>query len=92
VLPGESWPGAPDVAWTPETALFGLSAASGGRPAEAVARLGWLAAHRTPLGALPEKVGPSGRQAGVAPLGWTDSLVLLTLSALRKPLPIPPVS
>ncbi|GAA2147950.1 glycoside hydrolase family 15 protein [Actinomadura napierensis] len=92
VLPGEKWSGAPDVAWTPETALFGLSAAAGGRGTEAIARLGWLSAHRTALGALPEKVGPTGRQAGVAPLGWTDSLVLLTLSALRDPLPIPPAS
>ncbi|MEU6751215.1 glycoside hydrolase family 15 protein [Spirillospora sp. NPDC046719] len=92
VLPGESWSGTPDVAWTPETALFGLSAASGGRTAEALARLGWLSAHRTSLGALPEKVGPTGRQAGVAPLGWTDSLVLLTLAALREPLPVPPAS
>ncbi|MDL4814804.1 glycoside hydrolase family 15 protein [Actinomadura opuntiae] len=90
VLPGEKWSGDPDAAWTPETALFGLSAAAGGRATEAIGRLGWLSAHRTSLGALPEKVGPSGRQAGVAPLGWTDSLVLLTLSALRDPLPVPP--
>jgi GH15 family glucan-1,4-alpha-glucosidase len=92
VLPGERWSGNPDVAWTPETALFGLSAAAGGRTGQAIERLGWLSAHRTPLGVLPEKVGPTGAQAGVAPLGWTDSLVLLTLTALRDPLPIPPAS
>ncbi|QKG24974.1 glycoside hydrolase family 15 [Actinomadura verrucosospora] len=92
VLPGERWSGNQDVAWTPETALFGLSAASAGRGSDALGRLGWLAAHRSSLGALPEKVGPTGRQAGVAPLGWTDSLVLLTLTALRDPLPVPPAS
>ncbi|WP_243719611.1 glycoside hydrolase family 15 protein [Actinomadura sp. KC06] len=90
VLPGERWSGTPDVAWTPETALFGLNAATSGRTTEAIGRLDWLAAHRTTLGVLPEKVGPTGKQAGPAPLGWTASLVLLTLSALERPLPIPP--
>ncbi|MFA1549049.1 glycoside hydrolase family 15 protein [Actinomadura chokoriensis] len=89
VLPGERWSGAPDVAWTPETALFGLNAAASGRTDEALGRLSWLNAHRTSLGVLPEKVGPTGRPAGPAPLGWTASLVLLSLSALERPLPIP---
>ncbi|WP_243715015.1 glycoside hydrolase family 15 protein, partial [Actinomadura bangladeshensis] len=88
VLPGERWSGTPDVAWTPETALFGLNSAASGRTDEAVGRLGWLAAHRTSLGVLPEKVGPTGKPAGPAPLGWTASLVLLGLSALERPLPI----
>ncbi|MFA1543257.1 glycoside hydrolase family 15 protein [Actinomadura monticuli] len=89
VLPGERWSGTPDVAWTPETALFGLNAAASGRTDEALGRLGWLSAHRTSLGVLPEKVSPSGKPAGPAPLGWTASLVLLTLSALERPLPVP---
>ncbi|WP_242608876.1 glycoside hydrolase family 15 protein [Actinomadura formosensis] len=89
VLPGERWSGDPKVAWTPETALFGLAAAAAGRTEEAHERLGWLASHRTSLGALPEKVGQTGRPAGPAPLGWTASLVLLSLSALERPLPIP---
>lgn len=89
VLPGERWSGAPDVAWTPETALFGLNAAASGRTDEALGRLSWLAAHRTSLGVLPEKVGPTGEHAGPAPLGWTASLVLLSLSALERPLPVP---
>ncbi|SNS26442.1 hypothetical protein SAMN05443665_100281 [Actinomadura meyerae] len=89
VLPGERWSGTPDVAWTPETALFGLNAAASGRTEEALSRLSWLAAHRTSLGVLPEKVGPAGRPAGPAPLGWTASLVLLSLSALEHPLPVP---
>ncbi|NYD49291.1 GH15 family glucan-1,4-alpha-glucosidase [Actinomadura luteofluorescens] len=89
VLPGERWSGDPDVAWTPETALFGLNAAASGREDEALDRLDWLSAHRTSLGVLPEKVGVTGRPAGPAPLGWTASLVLLSLSALDRPLPVP---
>uniref|UniRef100_UPI001040E4A9 glycoside hydrolase family 15 protein n=1 Tax=Actinomadura roseirufa TaxID=2094049 RepID=UPI001040E4A9 len=90
VLPGERWPGNPLVAWTPETALFALNSAASGRQEDALGRLDWLAAHRTSLGALPEKIGERGQPAGVAPLGWTASLVVLTLSALEKPLPVPP--
>ncbi|MEV4255578.1 glycoside hydrolase family 15 protein [Spirillospora sp. NPDC049652] len=89
VLPGERWSGNAKVAWTPEMALFTLSAAAAGRPDEAMARLDWLSAHRTSLGALPEKVDEYGRPAAVAPLGWTSSLVILSLSALEKPLPVP---
>ncbi len=90
VLPGEYWSGDPDVAWTPETALFALNAAASGREAKAAQELDWLARHATSLGVLPEKVGENGEQAGVAPLGWTASLVLLTLASLERPLPIPP--
>ncbi|MFC5180281.1 glycoside hydrolase family 15 protein [Actinomadura harenae] len=89
VLPGERWSGNAKVAWTPEMALFTLSAAATGRPDEAMERLDWLSAHRTSLGALPEKVDEYGRPAAVAPLGWTSSLVVLSLSALEKPLPVP---
>jgi hypothetical protein len=89
VLPGERWSGSPDVAWTPETALFGLNAAASGRTDEALSRLSWLSAHRTSLGVLPEKVGATGKPAGPAPLGWTASLVLLSLSAMERPLPVP---
>ncbi|MBW8486943.1 glycoside hydrolase family 15 [Actinomadura parmotrematis] len=91
VLPGERWSGNQKVAWTPEMALFTLSAAASGRTAEAVHRLDWLAAHRTSLGSLPEKVDDAGRPAAVAPLGWTASLVVLSLSALEAPLPVPGV-
>ncbi|MCP2335500.1 glycoside hydrolase family 15 [Actinomadura rupiterrae] len=89
VLPGERWSGNAKVAWTPEMALFTLSAAASGRPEEAMARLDWLSGHRTSLGALPEKVDEYGRPAAVAPLGWTSSLVVLSLAALEKPLPVP---
>ncbi|WP_395110028.1 glycoside hydrolase family 15 protein [Actinomadura sp. SCN-SB] len=92
VLPGEKWSGNPEVAWTPEMGLFALAAASSGRTLDALDHLDWLASHRTPLGVLPEKVDAAGEPASVAPLGWTASLVLLTLAALERPLPIPPAS
>ena len=81
VAPGAAWRD-DGVSWTPETALFGLAAAATGRPAHARAVLTWLGEHRTPAGALPEKVRHDGRPAGVAPLGWTSALVLLTASTL----------
>lgn len=87
ILPGEAWPH-DRLAWTPETAFFALSAASSGDRAR---YLGWLAAHRTPAGAFPEKVTAGGEPASVAPLGWTNAIVLLALSDENKPLPIPPV-
>lgn len=90
VLPGERWRGNKQVAWTPEMAMFALSAASSGRRDEAAGRLGWLSAHRTTLGVLPEKIDEKGRPAAVAPLGWTASVVLLSLAALENRLPVPP--
>jgi hypothetical protein len=90
VLPGERWSGDPRVAWTPEMAQFALAAAASGHTSDALRRLDWLAGHRTSLGALPEKVDPRGRPAGVAPLGWTAGLVLLSLVGLERPLPSPP--
>ena len=62
--PGTSWPGTPDVAWTPETAFFALFDASTGQHSQATALLAWLAAHRTKLGSLPEQVNSSGAGLG----------------------------
>lgn len=87
VLPGQNWPGGRTEAWTPETAMFALAAAASGRSAEATGWLDWLRAHRTSLGVLPEKVDDHGRPSSVAPLGWTDSLVLLALHTLDHQLP-----
>lgn len=81
--PGERWR-RDGIAWTPETALFALVLASSGDRAGAEELLSWLDAHRTAAGALPEQVSPDGRPIMVAPLGWTASLVLLTLSALNN--------
>jgi GH15 family glucan-1,4-alpha-glucosidase len=90
VMPGENWPHDPTVAWTPETALFALSAAAGGG-GTADHWLGWLAAHRTSLGAFPEKVDAAGEPGSAAPLGWTEAVVVLALAAEEEPLPVPPV-
>jgi glucoamylase len=91
VLPGEAWPHDPTVAWTPETALFALSASAAGDERSAARWLGWLAAHRTNLGAFPEKVDGDGEPKSAAPLGWTEATVLLALAAGENPLPVPPV-
>ncbi len=88
VTPGEQWR-ADGVAWTPQTALFALSAAARGDRATAEELLTWLDTHRTPTGALPEKVNRDLHPAGEAPLGWTSALVVLTVAALEKPLPMP---
>src|SRR5918997_110918 len=91
VLPGENWTQDPTVAWTPEMALFALAAAAAGDGEEADRRLGWLAAHRTTLGAFPEKVDGDGEPQAASPLAWTEAIVLLTLAAGIEPLPAPPV-
>jgi glucoamylase len=79
------------VAWTPSTALFALAAA-GGRDEPGFRHwFDWLGAHRTRLGALPEKVRDDGEPASVAPLGWTCAIVLLALATRDGIVPIPPV-
>jgi GH15 family glucan-1,4-alpha-glucosidase len=88
VTPGEAWR-ADGVSWTPQTALFALSAAARGDRAGAEALLSWLDHHRTSLGALPEKVNRDLQPAGEAPLAWTAALVVLTDTALHTTLPIP---
>ena len=81
ILPGERWRQDPEVAWTPETAFFALSAASGGDTRSADHYLSWLAKHRTSLGSFPEKVDREGEPQAAAPLGWTSAAVLLALAA-----------
>ncbi|HKA69307.1 MAG TPA: glycoside hydrolase family 15 [Actinomycetes bacterium] len=90
IRPGERWTLGRTEAWTPETAFFALLEASSGNPAAARADLDWLAAHRTSVGALAERVSATGAPISVAPLSWTCAAVLLTLVALESPLPIPP--
>lgn len=82
LAPGEGWK-EDGISWTPETALFALSAASTGRTAQARSWLHWLADHRTPSGSLPEKVLSNGDPAAVAPLTWTAALVVLAVDALE---------
>jgi GH15 family glucan-1,4-alpha-glucosidase len=88
--PGANWPGAAGVAWTPETAMFALFDATTGQHARALRLLTWLAAHRTRLGEIPEQVNASGEPVSVAPLAWTDAIVLLTLLAQSHHLPAGP--
>lgn len=88
VTPGEDWR-ADGVSWTPQTALFALSAAARGDQVTADALLTWLDRHRTTSGALPEKVNRDLAPAGEAPLSWTAALVVLAGTALQNPLLIP---
>ncbi len=87
VLPGSQWQGYRQIAWTPETLFFALFDASTGSARQAGRVLTWLAAHETRLGELPEQVNKDGKPVSVAPLTWTDSLVLVTLLALEHHLP-----
>jgi len=80
LAPGADWK-SDGVSWTPETALFALTAASTGRRDLAAGWLDWLDRHRTAQGSLPEKVTADGKPAAVAPLAWTAASVLLALSA-----------
>jgi glucoamylase len=87
-VPGRPWLGGDP--WTPATATFALAAMAAGDRAAADARLAWLLAHRTTLGAFPERVGrDNGAPRSVAPLAWTHALVLLTLVSRDRAVPTP---
>jgi GH15 family glucan-1,4-alpha-glucosidase len=83
LAPGAGWKN-DGISWTPETALFALTAAATGDRAGAEQALNWLDRHRTGHGALPEKVLSNGDPAGPAPLAWTAALVVLTVDALER--------
>lgn len=83
LAPGAGWK-QDGISWTPQTSLYALAAAANGRPDQARARLDWLDAHRTALGALPEKVLADGSPAAVAPLAWTAANVVLAVDALDR--------
>jgi hypothetical protein len=83
LAPGAGWKH-DGISWTPQTALFALTAASIGDRATAEHWLTWLSEHRTEYGALPEKVMSNGDPGGPAPLAWTDAFVLLAADALQK--------
>lgn len=83
LAPGSSWR-QDGVSWTPETALFALTAASTSQIRTAQQWLAWLDAHRTAGGSLPEKVLADGSPAAVAPLAWTAALVVLTVDSLDR--------
>ncbi|SEE92924.1 hypothetical protein [Ruania alba] len=81
LAPGTSWPET-SLSWTPQTTLYAWTAATLGDEALATDYLTWVDGHRTASGAIPEKVGPDGSPAAVAPLAWSAALVLLTLTTL----------
>jgi glucoamylase len=91
IKPVEQWR-SDGVAWTPETALFALAAAGLGDERTAHRLIDWIAAHRTSSGAIPEQVGPDGKPLSVAPLAWTQAIVVLGLVQLQRGLPTPPVA
>ena len=80
LAPGAGWRD-DGVSWTPETALMAWSALSLGMEEEGGRLLSWLEAHRTAVGALPEKVLADGAPAGPAPLAWTCALILLATAS-----------
>lgn len=81
LAPGAAWR-EPSMSWTPETALYAWAAASNGQDEMAWQWIEWIDEHRTATGSIPEKVGPDGSPAHVAPLTWSGALVLLTLAEL----------
>jgi GH15 family glucan-1,4-alpha-glucosidase len=70
------------VSWTNITASYAMTAAAIGDREEAKGWLGWLAAHRTASGSLPEKVLADGSPASVAPLAWTAAAVIIAAGEL----------
>lgn len=83
LAPGAGWRD-DGISWTPQTALYALTAAWQGDEDRAHHLLTWLSEHRTASGALPEKVLADGSPAAVAPLAWTCALVVLAVDALDE--------
>lgn len=90
--PGAGWKD-DGISWTPETTLHAWvaaewagshSAESQGERQRAIDILQWIAAHSTAVGAIPEKVGPGGQPAAVAPLAWSAANVVLAIDALSR--------
>ncbi|MEU6864513.1 hypothetical protein ABZ924_14740 [Streptomyces sp. NPDC046876] len=89
--PGFSWG---SYAWTASTTFFALTWAhlGGADAAKADRVLDWVLSKRNGLGELPETVNGSGNPSSVAPLGWTDALLVMTAAARDgSPLPTPPL-
>ncbi|MFD9355694.1 hypothetical protein [Streptomyces sp. NPDC060031] len=80
-------------AWTASTTFFALAWSGTGEQTKAAGALDWVLSKRNGLGELPETVNGAGLPSSVAPLGWTDSLVLLTALSLQgSPQPAPPTA
>ncbi|MFF8266692.1 hypothetical protein ACF059_04785 [Streptomyces sp. NPDC016562] len=86
--PSFSWG---SYAWTASTSFFALAWSGTGEHAKAGKVLDWVLSKRNRLGEFPETVNGAGSPSSVAPLGWTDALVVLTALALQgSALPTPP--
>ncbi|RYV51252.1 glycoside hydrolase family 15 [Pengzhenrongella frigida] len=83
LAPGAGWK-KDGISWTPQTSLYGLTAAWAGDTAAARSWLTWLDAHRTSSGAIPEKVLGDGSPAAVAPLSWSAACVVLAVAQLDE--------
>lgn len=81
LAPGAGWKN-DGISWTPQTSLYGLTAAWAGDTESAEAWLTWLDTHRTSSGAIPEKVLGDGSPAAVAPLSWSAACVVLAVAQL----------
>ncbi|MEU9036640.1 hypothetical protein AB0D45_17285 [Streptomyces sp. NPDC048352] len=80
-----------NITWTASTSFFALAWSATGEREKGGAVLDWVLAQRNVLGELPETVDAQGLPKAVAPLGWTDALVLLALVQQEgAPLPTPP--
>lgn len=83
LAPGAGW-AEQSLSWTPQTSLYALAAAHNDEPELAWEWLTWIDTHRTPLGAIPEKVSPDGSPAAVAPLAWSAAVVVLAVAELER--------
>jgi hypothetical protein len=83
LAPGAGWK-KDGISWTPETALFAVTAACGQDEDLAVELLNWIDDHRTSAGSIPEKVTPEGAPASVAPLTWSSAEAILALTTLAQ--------
>lgn len=81
LAPGAGWK-EDGISWTPQTALYGLTAAWAGDTEASNAWLTWIDRHRTASGAIPEKVLEDGSPAAVAPLSWSAACVVLAVARL----------
>lgn len=83
LAPGAGWPD-DGISWTPQTALYGLTAAWAGDAETSRSWLTWIDKHRTPSGAIPEKVLADGSPTAAAPLAWSAACVVLAAARLDQ--------
>ena len=80
--PGAGWRD-DGISWTPQTSLYAwVAAEQGDRDPRDRAGSTSIDQHRTPSGAIPEKILADGSPASVAPLAWSAACVVLAVDAL----------